>query len=48
MIFIPGYIGERLPTRSARQSQQSCALWARFAALAVLVDVRISIANSSR
>ena len=32
----------------ARQSQQSCALWARFAALSGLGGVRISYANSSR
>ena len=32
----------------ARQSQQSCALWARYAALAVLGCVRISFANPSR
>lgn len=32
----------------ARQSQRSCALWARFSALAGLADVRISFANSSR
>ncbi len=32
----------------ARQSQRSCALWARFAALAVLGDVRGSFAASSR
>ena len=32
----------------ARQSQQSCALWARFAALAGLGGLRISFANSSR
>ena len=32
----------------ARQSQLSCALWARFAALAVLGDVRGSFAASSR
>ncbi len=32
----------------ARQSQLSCALWARFAALAVLGYVRGSFAASSR
>jgi hypothetical protein len=32
----------------ARQPQRSCALWARFAALAVLGDVRGSFAASSR
>ncbi len=31
----------------ARQSQLSCALWARFAALAVLVVVRGSFAAAS-
>ncbi len=32
----------------ARQSQRSCALWARFSALAGLVVVRGSFAASSR
>ena len=39
---------ERVARAGARQSQQSCALWARLAALAVLVCVRFSFAKSSR
>jgi hypothetical protein len=46
-LFIIWIFGERLCPR-ARQSQQSCALWARFAALAGLEDVRSSAARSSR
>lgn len=38
---------ERVAPACARQSQQSCALWARLAALAVLVRVLFSFAKPS-
>ena len=44
----PGYVVSVLALACARQSQRSCALWARFSALAGLGDVRCSFAAASR
>ena len=46
-LFIIWIFGERVAPVGTRQSHQSCALWARYAALAGLEDMRCSFAATS-
>ena len=46
-LFIIWIVVSVVALACARQSQRSCALWARFSALAGLVEVRGSYATSS-